>query len=107
MEYEKKLILTLIGLNLVSWGYNALVAWLEEKGYHDGFVSLMVVVGVSYTVLATAWLIGSQALVTLTLAFVASGIPMIVGSISRYIRERREEEKYLINHARKLNGNGK
>ena len=106
MGYETKLILTLIVLHLVSWGYNALVAWLEKKGYHDGFVSLMVVLGVGYTVLATAWIIGPQALVTLTLAFVASGTPMIVGSIARYIAERRAEDKCLLDHARKLNGNG-
>jgi ACR3 family arsenite efflux pump ArsB len=104
MEYETKLLLTLISLHLLSWGYNALIAWMERAGHLDGFVSLSVVVGVAYTVAGAGWLIGWDTVVTLALVFLASGIPMIAGSISRYIRERKAEEEYLFDQAKRLNG---
>ncbi len=105
MEHETKLILTLVVLHLISWGYNALIGWLESRGYHDGFVSLFVVVGVGYTVVAVTWVIGLEAALILAAAFVASGIPMVAGSIARHIRARSTEERCLREHARKLNGN--
>jgi len=98
-----ELIITYLGLFLFSWGYNALVAWLERKGYHDGYVSLMVVGGVVSTVLAATWLIGIEAALILGGAFVSSGAPMIIGSIARHIAQRDREERQLCFRARKLN----
>lgn len=103
MQFVAKLIITLIGVHLVSWGYNALIAWLEREGYMEGFTSLSVVVGVAYTVLATTWLIGGRALLVLTLTFVASGLPMVAGSIARHLQDRKREKRYLLDHARKVN----
>ncbi|MFP4346429.1 MAG: hypothetical protein ACLFU8_17220 [Anaerolineales bacterium] len=104
MEFGTKLVITLLGLHLLSWGFNALVAWLESRGHHDGYVSLLVVVGAAYTVTATLWLIGMEAYLILTAAFVASGIPMIVGSVARHIRARSLEERRMAAHARKISG---
>ncbi len=96
--------LTLCGLFVISWGYNALIARLERKGYHDGYVSLFVVGGVAYTLLAGVWLIGLEPTLILLAAFAASGLPMVVGSISRYIRQRAREEHTLSAQVRALNG---
>jgi len=98
-----ELTITYLGLFLFSWGYNTLVAWLERKGYHDGYVSLMVVGGVTYTVLTATWLIGIEASLILGGAFVSSGAPMIIGSIARHITQRDREECQMRSHARKLN----
>jgi hypothetical protein len=106
MELETELIVTLIGLHVLSWGYDALIGWLERRGYHDGYVSFFVVIGVTYTILATTWLIGIDAVLTLLLAFVASGSPMVLGSIARHLTERKREEDQLRDHARRLNGKG-
>jgi hypothetical protein len=104
MEYETKLIITLVILHLVSWGYDALIGWLERRGYHEGYVSLFVVIGVAYTLLAGLWLVDLRTTLTLLAAFAASGLPMVSGSIVRHIVRRRREEEHLCDHARKMNG---
>jgi hypothetical protein len=79
---------------LVGFGvlYNHLMAWLERTGRLEGFVSLFVAGGVIIT-LAMAWpLIGLQnALIVLAL-FVPAGLPMMVGSMWRYIEARRSHQ---------------
>jgi hypothetical protein len=104
MEFETKLIITLVVLHILSWGYNALIGWLERQGYHDGFVSLFVVGGVAYTVAITTWIIGVDIALILLAAFSASGFPMVVGSIARHIQQRKQEEECLRKHARRMNG---
>jgi hypothetical protein len=104
MEYDRKLALILISLHLFSWGHDALVGWMERKGHMNGFTSLFVVLGVAYTVGAMGIIIGWDNVQLLALAFIASGIPMIVGSISRYIQERKAEEEYLTEQVKRLNG---
>ncbi len=100
----KTLCITLGGLFVVSWGYNALLAWLERKGYHDGYVSLFVVGGVAYTLLTGVWLIGLEPTLILLAAFAASGLPMVLGSIWRYVGQRTCEERRLREQARQING---
>jgi hypothetical protein len=90
------LVLVLMGI-----GYNALVGYLERKGHLEGYVSFSVVLGVLLTLVilyipqlilsilvqvclpAWAWM-----LITLA-GFAASGTPMVVGSVARYLRERQ------------------
>ncbi|MEZ0396804.1 MAG: hypothetical protein ABWK53_10305 [Anaerolineales bacterium] len=83
------------GLMLFGIGYNALVAWLERKGYTEGFLSLVVALGVAVTLAGVAVLSIQAALLTLG-AFVASGTPMIVGSIVRYLQKREEAKKAIL-----------
>jgi hypothetical protein len=104
MEFGTKLVVTLLGLHLLSWGYNALIGWLERQGYHEGFVSLFVVGGVAYTVAIATWIIGIDIALILLAAFTASGLPMVVGSIARHIAQRKREEECLRDHARRMNG---
>lgn len=93
-------------LHALSWLYNALIAWTERQGYLEGFTSISVVVGVAYTVAAVGPWIGWENVQLLALAFGASGIPMIAGSIARHAIARRQEESHMLDHARRVNGDG-
>jgi hypothetical protein len=88
-----------VTLVLVSIGYNTLVAWLERSGYIEGFTSLVVAVGVLITLGGVAVISWQAALLALG-AFVATGTPMIAGSIWRYIQLRREAQGYERQTAR-------
>ena len=83
------------GLLLFGIGYNALVAKLEREGYADGYTALLVVGGTLITVVGATIVIGIEAAVQVTLCFVASGTPMILGSIARYSEERRAAEEEM------------
>jgi len=83
------------GLVLFGVGYNALVAWLERRGYAEGYMSLIVAFGVAMTLAGVALVSWQTALLTLG-AFVASGTPMIVGSITRYLKKREEAKKAML-----------
>lgn len=87
-----------LGLLLFGIGFNLLVAWLERKGYLNGYTSLAVVVGVGITVAATAVISPAFALITVV-AFIASGTPMIAGSIWRHVRQREQELERLRREA--------
>lgn len=104
MQITPNLATALIALHVLSWLYNALVAWMERKGYMEGFTSISVVVGVAYTVAAVGPWIGWDNVQRLAIAFGVSGIPMIAGSIGRHVIARRNEETRMLDHARKVNG---
>lgn len=89
----------LLGLLLFGIGYNALVAWMERKGYTEGYLSLIVALGVFVTLCGVAILSIQAALLTL-LAFVATGTPMIIGSITRYLKARENMIKAIIAEAK-------
>jgi len=87
---------------LVIFGilYNNLVMWLENHGYTEGFLSLIVAAGVLGTLFGIAVLSIQAALIALG-AFVATGTPMIVGSISRYIKAREALKRAMLDEVRK------
>lgn len=87
-----------LGLMLFGVGFNALIAWTERKGYMQGYTSLFVALGVSVTILAMTLIDLRFALATLG-AFVASGAPMIAGSIWRHMRTREQELQQLRREA--------
>lgn len=85
-----------VGLALVLFGlwYNRKVARLEGSGDHEGYLSLLVVVGVAVTI--AGWIVVTGDLadgLLLLICFAASGLPMIVGSISRYLVARRDAQR--------------
>lgn len=84
-----------MALVLFGIAYNALVGWLERRGYTEGYLSLIVAFGVAATLGGAAILSIPAALLTLG-AFVASGTPMIVGSIIRYLRARDEMKRSIL-----------
>lgn len=87
----KSLIITLIALLVFGIAYNALVARIGSRR-HRGFTSLLVAAGVMVTLLGVAALDLQASLIT-AIAFVASGTPMILGSIIRYVKAREAEEE--------------
>ncbi len=84
-----------LGLALFSVGYNAFTAWLERKGYHEGFLSLVVALGVFGTLLGVAVVSWQAALLALG-GFVITGSTMIGGSIWRYIQRREALKRSLM-----------
>ena len=90
----------LLGLVLFGLGFNALTSWAEQKGYMDGFTSLFVALGVLMTLAPFALVNPIFALLVLA-GFFASGLPMIVGSIVRYIKRREQTRKEIarLSHA--------
>ena len=91
------LALIYAGLILFGLGYNDLVGWAETKKYIEGYVSDAVAVGVALTILPFALLPGSypawQVIVFITGGFVASGLPMMIGSRVRHARARHDEQQ--------------
>lgn len=95
-------VVVIVFLMLLIFGglYNLLVAYLERYGYLEGYLSLIVAAGVFVTLIGIAILSWQAALIILV-CFVASGTPMIIGSITRYIRQREKFQKNLISEARR------
>lgn len=99
-ELDFSLIVAVYSVLLaLGCGYNALVAYAGRKGYLEGFTSLAVVVGVFATLGGVAVISWQAALLALG-AFVASGLPMMAGSIGRYIRARKEAQESVRQAAR-------
>jgi MFS family permease len=91
--------LAIMVLSLLIFGYlyDRFVGWLERRPHgHQGFTALLVMLGVAVTVTATLPLIGLEDYLVLVVAFLASGIPMITGSIVRYMRERDRQSEQLL-----------
>ena len=82
---------------LLAFGtlYNALVAWAERKGYTEGYMSLVVALGVGVT-LGGVSILSIEAAVLTLICFIASGAPMIVGSIVRYLKKREAARQVLL-----------
>lgn len=74
-------------LILFGIGYNHFEEWAERRGYTEGYLSLVVALGVLGTLIALAILSWQSALLAL-ICFIASGTPMIIGSIIRYLKLR-------------------
>ncbi len=87
-------IRVLIGLLIFGVLYNWAVGWLEARGYDEGYTSFLVVVGVLVTLSGVALLDWHAALLTMV-AFVCSGVPMIVGSWWRHVQARRRAQDEL------------
>lgn len=82
---------TAVGLLLFGVAYNWLVDRWHRAGYSDGLTSLLVVAGVAVTVAAAGFTIGWTAVLLLLLYFAASGLPMALGDLWRYVKARRVE----------------
>lgn len=88
-----------LGLLLFGILYNQVVEWLERRGYTEGYMSLIVAFGVAMTLAGVSMLSIQAALITLG-AFAASGVPMIAGSIIRYVRKREAAQKAILEESK-------
>lgn len=86
----------LFGLVLFGILYNLLIDFLASKRYTEGFMSILVAFGVFCTLAGIVFISWPVALISL-LGFAASGVPMIVGSITRYVRKRSHEQELYRN----------
>lgn len=102
MSNDAVTILVLGGLVVFGVLYNTLVAKAEQT--ETGYTAFLVVGGVVVTVAATAPLIGWQAAMVVGLAFAASGLPMVIGSMARYVRRTQAEHQALRAEARRAMG---
>ena len=90
------ILAVLLGLILFGIGYNFLVDWMSSKKYAEGYMSLLVAFGVFGTLVGLSFISWPIAILCLA-GFVASGLPMIVGSIARYMRKRAHEQDLYKN----------
>lgn len=71
--------------------YNWLISHLSKKGYSEGYTSLLVVAGTLVTLFAALFTVGLIPVLVILVYFAASGLPMVIGDISRYVINRRKE----------------
>ena len=75
--------------------YNQLVAWMERKSYMEGYLSFIVAAGVALTLIFVAIVDLFAALLCLAF-FIATGLPMIIGSVQRYVITRSKDKQDVI-----------
>lgn len=102
MTTETWLVLALVGC-LVVFGvvFNRRVQRLEEETPEHGYTAFLVAGGVLVTVAVMAPLVGLRATALLLAGFVASGSPMIIGSVGRALERMRLEREALRAEARR------
>ena len=67
--------------------YNWFMGLAEARGWSEGLLSLFVAGGSAVTI-GGIWLIDAEAAGLTIQAFVFSGVPMVIGSLCRYIHKR-------------------
>jgi hypothetical protein len=75
--------------------YNWAVGQANRRGWSEGYMSLLVSMGCGMTLFGAAFISLPAAGIVL-LCFMASGLPMIAGDISRYIRTRDAEKRSIV-----------
>lgn len=106
MTTETWLVLALAGLVAFGVAFNRQVQRLEEETPEHGYTAFLVAAGVLVTVAVMAPLIGLQATALLLAGFVASGSPMIIGSVRRALGRMRSERELLRAEARRAMDDG-
>ena len=88
------LVIALIYILLFAFGwlYNWAVAKAEREGYAEGYMGYIVAAGVAITLLPFAFIPDPVVIWWVYGAFVASGVPMILGSMWRHIQARKAEQ---------------
>lgn len=87
----ERYLLVFGGLLAGGIGYNWLVARLEERHPDHPYTAFLVAAGVAATLAFAAVLVGIQAVLLVLTCFVASGLPMALGSMQRYLSQRSIE----------------
>lgn len=90
-DQQNLLIFSLAVLVLFGLAFNRWVGKIEQADPDHGYAAIWVVAGVLVTLLITAPIIGWQNTAIVLVAFIASGLPMIAGSISRHLAARQRD----------------
>jgi hypothetical protein len=88
-----------LGLVVFGFLFNGLVAWLHRNGHSDGYTWLLVVIGVTATVLLAGFVIGWKSVLVLFACFAASGLPLAIGDMWRHWQAVGEFVQYRSNDA--------
>lgn len=91
-----RLLYVIAGLFLFGLVYNVFVAWLEKMGHDKGYTAFLVVGGTLVTLAGLAVITDIETAILAIGCFGASGLPMILGSVGRHVRERAAEEKKIM-----------
>jgi hypothetical protein len=86
-----------IGLMVFGYVYNRLIQWTVRKRFLEGFTWLAVLVGVLVTLGGLALLVDWKFSLLALGAFASSGLPMVAGSLLRYVQARHHEQEELRN----------
>jgi hypothetical protein len=103
--FPRTLCLIIGGLFIFGIYYNNFVARLERHGHDRGYLSFIVALGnlITFTgaslaiAAATSAHVGLLAWAITLLSFCASGIPMIWGSVTRYMHQRETTDQAVAN----------
>ena len=90
------ILAVLMGLFVFGLGYNVLVSWLIHHGYDEGYMWVIVAIGVGVTLIGLALIMPLAAVLALV-TFAASGLPMAVGSWWRHVRSRQAAQDHTRN----------
>lgn len=87
--------LLLILAILIAFGliFDRLVGRIEADDPDHGYTAIWVVVGVGVTVALISPIIGWMNALIVIAGFIASGVPMILGSIRRHLESRRRDRQ--------------
>jgi hypothetical protein len=82
------------GLLLFGIAFNWFVQLAEHHGWTEGYLSLYVAAGSAITI-GGIWALDSGAGKLTLLCFFLAGLPMMIGSIARYVHKRElTQERY-------------
>lgn len=88
----------LLGLAIFGVLYNRWVESLEKQGHDRGYMGFIVALGCGVTLAGAAFIVGLETTLWTLVCFVASGTPMIAGSICRYCRGRAQHRQECLDH---------
>lgn len=88
----------LLALAAFGYFYNHWVEHLENGGHDRGYMGLIVAFGCTITLAGAALLVGLEQIAWTFLCFVASGLPMVLGSIVRHCRARARQRADVLDH---------
>lgn len=89
---------------LIGILYNHFVNWLHAEKHDQGYTALLVVGGVVITLGLALPFIGLEHTAIVTVLFICTGTPMIVGDVWRYVVERRQRAQKLAKTLKELGG---
>jgi len=89
------LFLALLLALVFGVAYNLLVTRLNRCGDTEPYTAILVVGGVLITLAFTALFIPRRAALITVAFFIATGAPMMIGDIVRYMRKRERGRKLL------------
>jgi len=102
MKNGQELVIVMFNLFVFGIAYNELIARLEKARHDRGYTAFLVVGGVLITLVGLWFLEGLTVFLIALALFVASGLPMVIGSMIRSSKMRTEDEEKAKQLAREL-----